>query len=194
MSGYDIKKFVEMGISHFWNESYGQLFPTLSRLVDEGLATKEQAQGSGRRKRFLYTITDQGREALEEWLRAPSEPVRTRSELTLKFFLSCRRPPAEAARLLEEHRSQLEERLEEYTESERTLARAVETGALPDEVGHLLQADSEEESALDLRPEALMFYLTLRQGILVLQARLAWCDEAAAALKPNPSNLGAVTQ
>ena len=39
MSGYDIKKMVEVGLSYFWSESYGQIFPTLNRLVDDGLAT-----------------------------------------------------------------------------------------------------------------------------------------------------------
>ena len=37
MSGYDIKKLIEMGLQYFWQESYEQLYPTLEALVAEGL-------------------------------------------------------------------------------------------------------------------------------------------------------------
>ena len=37
MSGYTIKKLIEMGLTQFWSESYGQLYPTLEKLVETGL-------------------------------------------------------------------------------------------------------------------------------------------------------------
>ena len=182
MSGYDIKKFVEIGLSHFWTESYGQVFPTLNQLVADGLATKRDDCGTGRRKRFLYTITDRGSEALLEWLRAPSEPVKTRSELTLKFFLSCRHEPGQSLRLLAEHRAHIEKRLADYYPSAAVLQAAMESGQLPEDVESLLTTESESGETVDRKAEALMFYLTLRQGIVVLEARLAWCEEATSAL------------
>ena len=36
MSGYDVKKLIERSIAHFWNESYGQIYPSLNRLAAEG--------------------------------------------------------------------------------------------------------------------------------------------------------------
>ena len=39
MSGYDIKKMFEKSIGNFWSESYGQIYPLLKALVDEGFAT-----------------------------------------------------------------------------------------------------------------------------------------------------------
>ena len=60
MSGYDIKKMITMGLSHFWAESYGQLYPTLEKLVKEGLATKS-SESTGKRKRHVFSITDPGR-------------------------------------------------------------------------------------------------------------------------------------
>ena len=30
-SGYDIKQTIETSIGHFWNESYGQIYPILKR-------------------------------------------------------------------------------------------------------------------------------------------------------------------
>ncbi|MDH3629255.1 MAG: PadR family transcriptional regulator, partial [Acidobacteriota bacterium] len=29
MSGYDIKKFIETSVAHFWRESYGNIYPLL---------------------------------------------------------------------------------------------------------------------------------------------------------------------
>ncbi|MYF92724.1 MAG: PadR family transcriptional regulator, partial [Gemmatimonadetes bacterium] len=41
MSGYDMKKLIAQSISYFWNESFGQIYPTLKKLVEEGLATRQ---------------------------------------------------------------------------------------------------------------------------------------------------------
>ena len=48
MSGYDIKKIVDIGLSHFWNENYGQIYPSLDALVKEGLAIKTVDKLSGK--------------------------------------------------------------------------------------------------------------------------------------------------
>ncbi len=32
-SGYDIKKFCDKTISHFWNENYGHIYPVLKQLT-----------------------------------------------------------------------------------------------------------------------------------------------------------------
>ena len=69
MSGYDIKKLVDMGLQHFWNESYGQLYPTLDKLVANGLATRSEETSSGGRRRRVYSITAAGRRAFIDWLR-----------------------------------------------------------------------------------------------------------------------------
>ena len=52
MSGYAIKKAVAASIDNFWNESYGQIYPILKRLVANGLATRSPtAWRPGRRVR-----------------------------------------------------------------------------------------------------------------------------------------------
>ena len=64
MSGYDIKKMVEVGLSYFWNVSYGQIFPVLNKLVAEGWATKREDPSSGGRRRQVYKVTAKGRRSL----------------------------------------------------------------------------------------------------------------------------------
>jgi DNA-binding PadR family transcriptional regulator len=183
MSGYDIKKLIEVGLSYFWHESYGALYPTLDRLVAEGLALRKEQRRHGRRTRHAYSITAKGRRELTAWLREPTDLPRTRNELQLKFFLCSRRPLEENIRLLEEYREQQLELRELYADSERILRRAVRRRALPEELDDVLPADEPKRSSAERRNEALIFLLTLRHGVLKVDARLAWCDESLRALR-----------
>lgn len=177
MSGYDLKKLIEIGLSYFWSESYGQLYPTLEKLVAEGLAVKKLDRKHPKRPRHLYTVTPKGRRAFERWLREPSDMPRARNEHQLKFFLSCALPFEEGIRVLREYRAQQQERYELYLDSERILSAASRTGDVPDEIREVLETDP--PSTKDARSrQMLMFLLTLRHGILAVEARLAWCDEA----------------
>jgi len=183
MSGYDIKKLVEVGLSYFWHESYGSLYPTLDRLVAEGLALRKDQRRHGKRTRHVYRITARGRREVNAWLREPTDLPRTRNELQLKFFLCSRRPLDESIRLLEEYREQQLEVRDLYADSERILRRAVRERALPDELEEVLPAERPRRSDTERRNEALIFLLTLRHGVLKVEARLAWCDEALSALR-----------
>jgi len=183
MSGYDIKKLIEVGLSYFWHESYGSLYPTLDRLVVAGLASRKEQRRHGRRTRHVYCITAKGRREMQAWLREPTDLPRTRNELQLKFFLCSRQPPVESIRLLEEYREQQREVQELYADSERILRRAVRDRALPDELEEVLPTEAPKRSDTERRNEALIFLLTLRHGVLKVGARLAWCDEALRALR-----------
>ena len=86
MSGYDVKKFVQETIADFWNESYGNLYPTLKKLVEEGLAEKTIETQTGKPDRMIYQITPLGRKALVEWLHEPFQLPKVRNEFLLKLF------------------------------------------------------------------------------------------------------------
>lgn len=51
----------------FWGASYGSIYPTLGRLENENMVTKEDISENGREK-ISYAITDSGREELKRWL------------------------------------------------------------------------------------------------------------------------------
>ena len=40
MSGYDIKRSVEESVDNFWSESFGQIYPILRRLAEQGMVEK----------------------------------------------------------------------------------------------------------------------------------------------------------
>ena len=89
MSGYDIRKTVDASIAHFWNESYGQIYPMLKGKAREGLV-RGKADRKAARNRQVYAITASGRATLERWLVDPPGRELVRNQLLLKL----RRPPS----------------------------------------------------------------------------------------------------
>ena len=62
MSGYDITKEFQNGLTEFWDAKHSQIYPELRRLYDEGLITYEvQISGEALEKK-VYSITEQGRQ------------------------------------------------------------------------------------------------------------------------------------
>lgn len=104
MSGYDMRKFIEMSIGHFWHESYGQIYPTLKRLHREGLIEEQPTAGGTHPRRTVYRLTASGRKALHRWLREPAAPPVLRNELLLKLFFGPELAPEENVRQLEAYR------------------------------------------------------------------------------------------
>ncbi|MCP3978417.1 MAG: PadR family transcriptional regulator [bacterium] len=193
MSGYDIKKIIEIGLSHFWSESYGQIYPVLNRLVEEGMAHCTVDPTSGNRGRKVYKITRKGRNAFAGWLHQPGDLPRLRDELKLKFFLTSRSNPAESLRLLEEYRDQQREHLATLRESERLLEEVLKTGDLVDDLLELrdVLGWATEDDSDQRRSELMIFYLTLRNGVLVSEVRIAWADEALSMLRRGTLGRGA---
>ncbi len=86
MSGYDVRQLIPWSIGHFWNESYGQIYPALKQLTASGLVAKKAERRKGRPERNVYSLTASGKKELRHWLGlAPVEEV-PRVELLLKVF------------------------------------------------------------------------------------------------------------
>lgn len=84
-TSYDMKQLVKVSIGNFWPFPHSQLYAEPARLVEEGLLIEEQEE-SGRRRR-LYRLTDGGADALQTWLRLPTEDIgELRDEGLLKLF------------------------------------------------------------------------------------------------------------
>ena len=87
MSGYDIKALVDQSTRFFWAASYGQIYPELRRLSDEGLVEAESEPKGGRR-RTVFRLTAAGRKRLREWLAEDPEVFEMRDEALLKLFFA----------------------------------------------------------------------------------------------------------
>lgn len=162
MSGYDVKRFLERTIVHFWSESYGQIYPALHALEEEGLVVGREEPGDRGRPRRIYRITAAGREELRAWLRQPAEPVTPRYEHSLKLFFGHEVGPKTSLAHIERLREEATESLALYREPEARLADRARR-----------------------RPDSPAPYwlVVLRGGIRYAEMVLDWCDESEAALR-----------
>ncbi len=91
-TGYTIKKSIEYEYSHFWQESYGQIYPTLKTLVVEGLAV-ENSESSDGRGQIMYSITEAGKAELKKWLSIAPNIEKLRYEILLKISFGANTEP-----------------------------------------------------------------------------------------------------
>ena len=87
-TGYEIKQLVDKSTSYFWAASYGQIYPELRRLEEQGLITG-RSEPTGGRARMVYDLTDEGRLALRGWLDSNmARMFDVRDEGMLRLFFS----------------------------------------------------------------------------------------------------------
>src|SRR3712207_2096347 len=94
---YDLKR-AALTIADVWSVPHTQVYAEPARLAGAGLLDEEREDG-GRRRR-IYTLTDAGRRALEEWRATPTADLtELRDPGLLKLcFGADPRPLAEAQR------------------------------------------------------------------------------------------------
>ncbi len=104
---YRLKQMVAASVGNFWTLQHAQLYTEPERLAKAGYLTEQRERGGRRRK--LYSITDKGRLALDEWRAEPTgETFELRAPALLKLFFGAE--PAELAPIqIEAHRRKLAE-------------------------------------------------------------------------------------
>ncbi|MEJ8303310.1 PadR family transcriptional regulator [Saccharibacillus sacchari] len=156
-SGYEVRKHFETAVSHFWSESYGQIYPALKKLTEEGYA--EEVEGGERsRGQKRYRITDEGERRFRDWLGGPIDPVSYRDELLLRTFFARKKDIPAVRFLFERELAGMQQAREAYLKQQTAL----------------VQHEGGEEHPF--------LALTLRYGELFVEARYAWCTEALALL------------
>ncbi|WPC44512.1 PadR family transcriptional regulator [Clostridium sp. JS66] len=159
-SGYDIKKFCDSSIGHFWHENYGHIYPVLKKMEEEGLITKEVQQTEGRPSKNIYSITEEGKKELEEWLMLPVEQEPARSELLLKIFCSKDIPVKNVIEKVRKIKEECEEELQVYSKIKKLLS-----------------------SNKINKKNSILWISTVNFGMHDCEAKLKWCEETLEALE-----------
>lgn len=159
MSGYEMKKYIDNSIIHFWQENFGRIYPVLRSLEREGLATKQVDQEEGRPVRHVYSITEKGRRELARWLLLPAERPNWRIELLLKLFFGSQVSVANMIRKVRSEKAFCRHTLETFQQLE----------------DHIKSHESGTEIPYGL--------ITLSYGQHYYRAVEAWCDETLERLR-----------
>lgn len=123
MTGYSLKQEIAGSIAHFWNESYGQIYPSLKRLEAAALVKRLPSGAGARANRQVYSITPKGERELQRWLAQAPRPQPVRQEMLLKVFFSAKQRPTALASMLEKVRSTAVGDVERFRELEEQVER-----------------------------------------------------------------------
>lgn len=150
MSGYELRRAIQDVLGHFWSESFGQIYPALNRLREQGLV---DARPGERPSSSVFMITEKGRARLSEMLRDPIRDRPPRNGLMLRLFFG--------------RHLGLEQSLELLDETEASTRAQLE---------HLRETQIEVER--EALPDAPYFLTTIDLGIRTCEATLEWVDAA----------------
>jgi DNA-binding PadR family transcriptional regulator len=105
VSGYDIKKWADWSIGHFyWSPSFSQIYSELKRLESQGYATSRVQHDNGLRGRRMYKITEAGQEAISRWAsEAPVDPPMLKHSVLLRVWLGHVNDPDRLKEILQQH-------------------------------------------------------------------------------------------
>ena len=149
-SGYEIKQAVEISTRFFWGASFGQIYPELRRLADEGLVRVE-AEGGRRRK--TYGLTAAGERALDDWFRGDGELFQYRDERMLRLFFS------------------------DFTDPETALLNVRRMREWREEAVAFFRAQIEPHAQEDVELGYRFPQRALELGIVMLEAQAQWLAE-----------------
>jgi len=161
-SGYDIKKACDRGISFFWNENFGHIYPVLRQMEQDGVITKTVEENPGRPQRHVYSVTAKGHDELIAWLLRPVEHTPQRLELPLKLTFAKMIPAETTLKELERVMAEHQKSLAEF--------RQIEEQFIADEKNR--------------RDQGYPYWLsTLQYGIYDAEFRIKWCQETIDRIK-----------
>jgi PadR family transcriptional regulator AphA len=101
LTGYDLKKYFDAGVRHFWTADQAQIYRSLSQMADEGLVEVHVIAQDSRPDRKEHHITPAGLAELDKWLCSPLEPQAIRVPFLVKVFFASRLPPGDTANMLD---------------------------------------------------------------------------------------------
>ena len=123
LTGWDLVQLANTFIGDFWSLTHSQIYRELEVLERRGLVT---AGPPGKRQRRPFGLTDSGRAAFVEWLRAEPGPEHHRMPFLIKVSFAAQLGPAKLAELLTGERRVHEERLATYRSLQPVLATAAD--------------------------------------------------------------------
>ena len=158
MTGYELKKFFDTSVAHFWNAKLSQIYPALKAMESEGLVEMKVEVQEDRPNRKVYSITDTGRGELLGWLAKPAEREQVREPILIKVFFGSSLSKQELITVLQNCADETRTALTYLQYAHQFVDKFVES--------------------IGLEHEALFWQLTIDCGLRVHSAELDWTEKA----------------
>ena len=101
MSGYDLKKYFDQSVAHFWSATQSHIYKALEQLEKDGMVESEIIAQEGKPNRKQYKITDAGKAELRRWTSTPLPVEAKREAWLIQVFFAHNNSNEEIASLFE---------------------------------------------------------------------------------------------
>lgn len=163
-SGYDLKKDFEYTLKNFWNAELAQIYPTLSKLEQEGFISSSVLPSNKGPNRKVYKRLKAGKDELALWLKQGPIIPKTRIDYAAQLnFL---------AALPYEERLHFIQKLKKGTNKQLSMLQ--QFGNLYPLPG--AEQKSEHFSNKKEKEAYILQVLVIHHGLLRYQALIDWCD------------------
>lgn len=114
LSGYDLKKYFDQSITHFWSATQSHIYKSLEGSENKGWVEAKIIPQEGRPNRKEYYLTESGRAELHRWLTTPIPLEPLRQACIIQVFLAHLLSNHEIAAIFENRNQPVEKRLTVY--------------------------------------------------------------------------------
>ncbi len=166
MSGYDLKKYFDQSIAHFWSATQSHIYKALEMLEKAGQVESHLIPQEGRPNRKEYRITDAGRAELQRWVTTPLPVEITRHAWLIQVFFAHGADNDELVRLFEQRISDLRAYLSQCSAAQANI----------DANYQLLGVERLRE----------LWQLTLDYGVVYYHNEIAWLEKTLSRLRQLP--------
>ncbi len=157
MSGYDLKKYFDQSVTHFWSATQSHIYKALEDLEEREMVESQVIQQDGKPNRKQYKITDAGRTELRRWVSTPL-PVESRREAWLiQVFFAHNLDNEEIASLFENRIERLRASLSQCQTAQKYI--------------------DENEKHVGQRRMSRLWQLTLDYGIDYFENEIRWLEK-----------------
>lgn len=167
MTGYDLKKYFDLSVAHFWSATQSHIYKALDGLEKQGWVTVTLIPQEGKPNRKEYQITDAGRAELRHWLTTPLPLDAVRQAWLIQVFFAHASSNEAIVALLEARMAAIRERLQIY----RSDAQA---------------AIDKNAQAIGIARAQALWQITLDYGIADYESELAWLEKTLVSVRALP--------
>lgn len=160
-TGYILGQRFSGSVGSFWTATLSQIYRELHALEAEGLVRVDVVPQDGKPAKKVYFVNPSGQQAMRAWLSEPAELPTLRDPLLVRFVFADTAPPEVLDAQLRHARAELEARRDDYR---ARLGRP--------EIFDLARTPR----------EALLWRLSIEQGLAWCETQLTWLARVGLAL------------
>jgi PadR family transcriptional regulator, regulatory protein AphA len=153
-SGYQLAKYLEV----LWPAKHSQIYPLLTKMEQNGLLVFKYVEQIGRPGKKVFSITEKGKETLDEWVvESPTDPI-IRDEFLIKMYSVWLTDENSAKKLVQDRISILERKVKSR---EKKIAK--------------MEKEQESKGLENISKEFGRYILFNRRNLLDKE-EISWCN------------------